>query len=107
MRKEIGGFIANSMNPPIFSLKKSNFNLSAKDEEKSVLWLHCKDVHQAREDVKFTMKVEGAYNEALERQLMERVRISNFQGEWLMNRRNEMGGIRVERTQYRRWGGGQ
>ena len=82
-------------------------NLSAKDEEKSVLWLHCKDVHQAREDVKFTMKVEGAYNEALERQLMERVRISNFQGEWLMNRRNEMGGIRVERTQYRRWGGGQ
>ena len=82
-------------------------NLNAKDEEKSVLWLHCKDVHQAREDVKFTMKVEGAYNEALERQLMERVRISNFQGESLMNRRNEMGGIRVERTQYRRWGGGQ
>ena len=22
-----------------------------------------------------------------------------------MNRRNEMGGLRVERTQYRRWGG--
>ena len=60
-----------------------------------------------REEVKFTMTVEGAYNEALERQLMERVRISNFQGESLMNRRNEMGGIRVERTQYRRWGGGQ
>ena len=37
--------------------------------------------------------------------LMERVRISNFRGQVLMNRRNEMGGIRVERTQYRRWGG--
>ena len=48
------------------------------------------------------MRVEGAYNEALERQLMERVRISNFQGELLMNRRNEMGGIRVERSEYRR-----
>ena len=48
------------------------------------------------------MRVEGAYNEALERQLMERVRISNFQGKSLMYRRSEMGGIRVERTQYRR-----
>ena len=26
-------------------------------------------------------------------------------GEILMNRRTEMGGVRVERTQYRRWGG--
>ena len=31
---------------------------------------------------------------------------SNFKGEVLMNRRTEMGGVRVERTQYRRWGGG-
>ena len=77
-------------------------NLNAKDEEKSVLWLHCKDVHQAREDVKLTLKVEGAYNEVLERRLMERVRISNFRGESLMNRSNEMGGIRVERSEYRR-----
>ena len=29
----------------------------------------------------------------------------NFSGAAIMNRRNEMGGIRVERTQYRRWGG--
>ena len=72
-----------------------------------MLWLHCKDVHQAREDVKLTLKVEGAYNEVLERRLMERVRISNFRGESLMNRSNEMGGIRVERSQYRRRGGGQ
>ena len=36
---------------------------------------------------------------------MERVKISNFKGEILMNRRTEMGGVRVERTQYRRLGG--
>ena len=34
--------------------------------------------------------------------IMERVQISNFPGPVLMNRRNEMGGIR---TRYRRWGG--
>ena len=36
---------------------------------------------------------------------MERIKISNFKGEILMNRRTEMGGVRVERTQYRIWGG--
>ena len=36
---------------------------------------------------------------------MEWIKISNFKGEILMNRRTEMGGVRVERTQYRRWGG--
>ena len=51
------------------------------------------------------MRVTGGYNEPLDRQLMERVQISNFTGPLLMNRRNEMGGLRVERTQYRRWGG--
>ena len=61
--------------------------------------------HQEREDVEFTMRVTGGYNEPLDRQLMERVHISNFRGPLLMNRRNEMGGLRVERTQYRRWGG--
>ena len=39
---------------------------------------------------------------------MESVQISNFRGPVLMNRRNEMGGVRVERMQhlcsYRRWG---
>ena len=48
----------------------------------------------------------NTYNEPLDRQLMERVKISNFKGEVLMNRRTEMGGVQVERTQYRRWGGG-
>ena len=36
---------------------------------------------------------------------IERVQISNFKGPVLMNRKNEMGGVRVERMQYRRWGG--
>ena len=53
------------------------------------------------------MKVSGAYSEPLDRQIMERVNISSFKGPVLMNRRNEMGGIRVERTRYRRWGGDQ
>ena len=54
-----------------------------------------------------TMRVTGTYNEPLDRQLMERVKISNFKGPLLMNRRNEMGGLRVERMQYRRWEGDQ
>ena len=37
--------------------------------------------------------------------IMERVQISNFPGPVLRNRRNVMGGIRIERTRYRRWGG--
>ena len=61
--------------------------------------------HQGREDVVYTMQVTGGYKDPLDRQLMERVQISNFTGPFLMNRRNEMGGLRVERTQYRRWGG--
>ena len=45
------------------------------------------------------MEVVKSYNKPLDRQLMERVKISNFKGEILMNIRNEMGGVRVERTQ--------
>ena len=44
-------------------------------------------------------------NNKCERQIMESVQISNFPGPVLMNRRNEMGGVRVERMQHRRWGG--
>ena len=61
--------------------------------------------HNIRVDVAYMMRVTGAYNEPLGRQIMERVQISNFPGPVLMNRRNEMGGIRKERTGYRRWGG--
>ena len=77
----------------------------AKDEDTSVLWLHSLHHHQGREDVPYSMKVTGAYSEPLDRQTMERVQISNFKGPVLMNRKNEMGGVRVERMQYRRWGG--
>ena len=40
-------------------------NLGAKGEEKSEPWPYCKDYHQAREGVKFIMRVEGAYKEVL------------------------------------------
>ena len=45
------------------------------------------------------------FKDALDRQIMERIQIQNFKGPVLMNRRSEMGGVRVERMQYRRWGG--
>ena len=80
-------------------------SLALQDEDKSVLWAHSVHHHNSREDVKYNMKVSGAYSEPLDRQIMERVNISSFKGPVLMNRRNEMGGIRVERTRYRRWGG--
>ena len=51
------------------------------------------------------MKVTDLHLSCLERQVTERVNIENFQGPILMNRRNEMGGVRVERMRYRRWGG--
>ena len=60
----------------------------AKDEDNSVLWLHSLHHHQGREDVNYTMKVTETYNEPLDRQVMERVQISNFKGPVLMNRKN-------------------
>ena len=42
---------------------------------------------------------------SLDRQVTERVNIENFHGQILMNRRNELGGVRIDRMQYRRWGG--
>ena len=41
----------------------------------------------------------------MERQVSERVELFTFKGPVLMNRRTEMGGIRVERMQHKRWGG--
>ena len=94
-------------------------HLEANDEDKSVLWLHSKHHHQnikkkkqnkhhhqSRRDVKYSMKVTGAFQDPLDRQIMEKIQIQNFKGPVLMNRRSEMGGVRVERMQYRRWGGG-
>ena len=79
-------------------------SLADKNEEKSVLWLHSLYHHQGREGVSYSMRVTGSFREPLDRQIMERVQISKFTGPVLMNRRNEMGGLRVERTRYRRWG---
>ena len=61
--------------------------------------------YNGRLDVNFSMKVTGLHSNSLDRQVTERVNIENFQGAILMNRRNEMGGVRVDRVQYRRWGG--
>ena len=51
------------------------------------------------------MRTTGSYSDPMDRQLQERVNITNFKGAILMNRRNEMGGVRVDRMRYRRWGG--
>ena len=80
-------------------------NIQAQDENKSVLKLHSLDHHNGRGDVNFTMKVTGTHTSSLDRQVTERVNIENFQGQVLMNRRNELGGVRIDRMQYRRWGG--
>ena len=82
-------------------------NKDADDENKSVLKLHANHHHNGRVDVNFTMKVSGLHTNSLDRQVTERVNIENFKGGVLMNRRNEMGGVRLERMQYRRWGGNQ
>ena len=64
-----------------------------------MLWLHSVHHHQSRQDVNYSMRVTGAFKDPLDRQIMER--IQNFKGPVLMNRRSEMGGVRVERMQYR------
>ena len=53
----------------------------------------------------FSNESSGSYSDPLDRQLQERVNITNFKGPILMNRRNEMGGVRVDRMRYMRWGG--
>ena len=78
--------------------------LDQRNEDMSVLWAHSVHHHQARVGVQYLMKVTTYHTDALDRQVRERVNISSFKGQFLMNRRTEMGGLRVERTQYRRWG---
>jgi hypothetical protein len=82
-------------------------NLEARNEDKSVLWLHSVYHHQSQADIKYSMRVTGVYKDSLDRQVMEKVQIQNFKGAVLMNRRTELGGVRVERTRYRRWGNTQ
>ena len=52
--------------------------LSSRDMDNSVLWLHSVHHHQGKEDVNYTMEVVRSYNEPLDRQIMEKVQISNF-----------------------------
>ena len=79
-------------------------SLAAKDESTSVLWLHSLHHHQRREDVGYAMRVTSQHQDSLSRQVTEMVNISSFEGPILMNRKNEMAGVRIERMQYRRWG---
>ena len=78
-------------------------NQLAEDENKSVLKLHS-NYHHNGADVTYYMRVTGVHTDCLDRQITEGVNISNFRGEVLMNRRGEMGGVRVDRQQHRRWG---
>ena len=50
------------------------------------------------------MRVTSSHNCALDRQCTEQVDIAYFGGPVIMNRRTELGGVRVERQRYRRWG---
>ena len=63
------------------------------------------NTHMMIVGVPYSMRVTGTYKDPLDRQIMERIQIQNFKGPVLMNRRSEMGGVRVDRMQYRRWGG--
>ena len=68
-----------------------------------MLKLHS-NYHHNGADVTYHMRVTGVHADCLDRQITEGVNISNFRGEILMNRRGEMGGVRVDRQQHRRWG---
>ena len=60
------------------------------DKDKSVLWLLSVHHHQSRQDVNYIIRVTGTFKDPLDRQIMERIQIQNFQGSVLMNRRTEM-----------------
>ena len=64
--------------------------------------------HSGREDIEYAMEVAGTYREPLDRQLTEKVNISNFKGSILINCKNELGGanVEMERYKYRRRGAG-
>ena len=82
--------------------------LQKQSEENSVLWLHSLHHHEGSTDVKYKMVCTGTYNTPLDRQMSEKIEISHFQGDILMNRKNELGGAVIEREKfkYRRWGAG-
>ena len=77
-------------------------NRLAEDENRSVLKLHANQHHNGAE-VRFSMRVTGVHNDSLDRGST----LPTSEGEFLMNRRGELGGVRIERQRYRRWGADQ
>ena len=81
-----------------------HLQLDARNKGKSVLWLHSFHHHQGRADVPYTLRVSGSFKDCNDRNGMETVRITYYYGPVRMNRINEMGGVRVKKMRYRRWG---
>ena len=52
----------------------------------------------------YQMRVTSSHTCPMDRQCTEQVDIAYFDGPVLMNRRTELGGVRVERQRYKRWG---
>jgi hypothetical protein len=77
--------------------------------------VHCTALHcsalicTALHNIVYSMAVTGTFRKPLDRQIAEKVQISKFKGNILMNRKSELGGAVVEREQYkyRRWGAGR
>ena len=78
--------------------------LESRSADKSVIWLHSVYHHSRREDIKYSMRVTRTQSTSLDRECMEQVDISYFRAPVLMNWKTELGGVRVERTKYMRWG---
>ena len=53
------------------------------------------------------MIVTGVHKDCMDRQVMEGVNISNFGGDFWWTGEGNIGGVWVERQQYRRWGANQ
>ena len=73
-------------------------SLQARNEEKSVLWSHSVHHHEGRIDVTYRKRVTDTYSKPLDRQCQDKVEISNFRRAVLINRKNKLGGVRIERT---------
>lgn len=54
-------------------------NLEARNEDKSVLWLHSVYHHQSQADIKYSMRVTGVYKDSLDRQVMEKGKSTDIQ----------------------------
>ena len=71
--------------------EKEHLDLLEAKSEESVLWLHSVNHHQGRQEEQYRMRATSSFSDSLDRQVMEGVNISNYRGEVLINRKNEMG----------------